>query len=804
MATTKMIIDEDNIDLEDDQFKRARLDTSIFPHYELKSNDMNDDDIVDMDEFDNKNKNGKRKKKGTDDFFYASMDSNDNTGEFPWMIDNKSKQDENHEMKANEIKPISKQIEKKMNDDDKLQINNNIKNNNNDYKEQKIEIEESNPLYVYNYWLRYHSLSLHWPRCDGTCGNKFGKLIHNELYGKSKSESKTEMDDISVLFIDNYQLSSEDMNSIKLFSTLNPMNIQSDMVIQMWSFLDNLKGRVEEHNAKQTEIEHDKKVHELINKDIESTLNVKEIISKEFLCYSTSIRRYLISLLDSFNDNNNNYNNDDNRFFYRRYCELLKLLKDKENIICDDKQTLDIWSRLTNLKESKHYFILYQLCRYSCYNQANTLFKELKQNGYHTISPNLYTKQMVRIIKTPQYAVMRKYNLELTAEEIISILIYTGSDQISKRVRESLIMEQRGCKWTHMVNNLVSAVDKMHKFIVQTKRKEDLPEKLYYAIGQSISKKRVQYFDVLSATANFNLAQKFMQKGTMIIFDNANKMLQSSRFVAAPLNWITSRNKQFSEWLVCCIKIHQSTKNKLDSGNSEIICTDYETINFRSMETWRQVVDASMILEQTNESLAIAANTCALNNDKWECVHCRIKLPIYYFQGSILTDNMECPSCRRFNLFSFNVPQRIVSCYNCKYESMLKEYIVQEKNGAICPKCNQLQLEAFKKSSDFKDMIKYMSIDNGFKQYQKRLKLLEQQQQNAKKQYIGSYPSFGGNNEERNINSTGTTMESLSEKKKKKGGFFKKWGKEKTRSTKSANLNDIEENTAIVEEDGFD
>ena len=111
---------------------------------------------------------------------------------------------------------------------------------------------------------------------------------------------------------------------------------------------------------------------------------------------------------------------------YQSYQSLLRLLKDKENIICDDAQTLNIWSRLLGMSQNGNAFILYQLSRYSCLHGNHTLFEELKRNGFHTISPNLYTEDMVRIIKSKQHGIMRKYDLELTAEEIISILIYTG------------------------------------------------------------------------------------------------------------------------------------------------------------------------------------------------------------------------------------------------------------------------------------------------------------------------------------------------------------------------------------------
>merc|ERR1712157_520943 len=99
-----------------------------------------------------------------------------------------------------------------------------------------------------------------------------------------------------------------------------------------------------------------------------------------------------------------------------------------------------------------------------------------------------------------------------------------------------------------------------------------------------------------------------MTKGTMVIFDKTDDMLSGNRFIGAPLNWITARNNNFSEWLVTSIKIHETIKKKSNGGNYTITCTDYETINFRSMTTWRKVVDATMILDQTNQSLLNAAN----------------------------------------------------------------------------------------------------------------------------------------------------------------------------------------------------
>eukprot|EP01084_Bolivina_argentea_P121369 215066_1 len=500
-----------DVDLEDEQFKRARKDSSQYPHYELKSTD-DDDEYIDT----NKTTPINKQKRNSEsiNLFGTNFDDEDDVGDFPF--DNPKKQ--STEQKQPETK---------------IQL---------DIEEYNIDM---NPLYLYNYWQRYQTLTLNWPNCDGNCGNKLGKLIHNELYGKSTSEYKASASDLSVLYIDNYVLNNEDINTLRSFAILNPMSIETDQIIQMWSFIDSLKGKVDQHMQQQTEIAHESKVHELINKDIESTLKVKEIISKHFLCYSTPIRRYLISLLHSFEHIESESIDED-------YGALLKLLKHKENIICDDEQTLDIWSRLTAFKDCNKYFILYQLSRYSCYNNNMTLFQELKRNGFHTISPNLYTNDMVRIIKTKEYALMRKYNLELTAEEIISILIYTGSDQISKSVRESLIMEQRSCKWMHLTGNLVSAVEKMHKILVQTKYQKDLPSQLYYAIGgANIKTKQIKYFDVISTTSNKDLALKFMQKGTMIVFDKANYMLQNTRFIAAPLNWLTSRknNNNFQEWL---------------------------------------------------------------------------------------------------------------------------------------------------------------------------------------------------------------------------------------------------------------
>ena len=70
-----------------------------------------------------------------------------------------------------------------------------------------------------------------------------------------------------------------------------------------------------------------------------------------------------------------------------------------------------------------------------------------------------------------QCAVIKKYNSQLTAEEIMSMLIHAEGVQISKLVGESFIMERRGCEWTCPQKNLASAVDKMSKFLVQTKRK---------------------------------------------------------------------------------------------------------------------------------------------------------------------------------------------------------------------------------------------------------------------------------------------------------------------------------------------
>lgn len=700
--------------LEDDQFKRARLDTSAFPHYELKSasNESEESDSYD-----------------------------DGDGEFPMA-------------KMKEIK-------------------NKIKN-------EKLDLRP-NTLYVFNYWNRYNELVLNWPNCDGECGNKFGKLIHNALYAQSESEeSKSNGTTSMQLYIDNYQLNSEDITAINFFSSLNPINIASDTVISMWSFLDSLKVRVNEYNKTMTDIKYESKVHALINEDIEKTLNIKEVISKDFLCYSTPIRRYLISLLDSFEECNLSQDTISDC-----YQSLLKTLKDKENIICDEEQTLDIWSKLTNIGHNCHYFILYQLSRYSCCHQSYTLFNELKKNGFHTIYPDLYTKDIVRIIKTAQYKQMRKYNLELSAEEIISILIYTASDEISKGVRESLIRQQRSCKWMKLTDNLVSAVDKMHKCLVQTKSKSELPKKLYYAIGSTkINKKSIKYFDVLSLTENVDLALRVMNKGTMIIFDDANSMLQTSRFVAAPLNWITAKDDgQFSEWLVMNCKIHQTVHEKSNDKKHRIVCTEYETISIRSMSTWRKVVDAAMILDQTQISLLKAVNSAILSADCWQCIHCQCVAPIYFYQGNVLMDNMECAFCRRFNIFSFNVPERIVSCFECEQESMLREYVIDYngKKGAACPKCKVFQCDAFLKSKQFDKMKAYLSETDA---YERKLK---EKQRKKKQVHIPS--SVSGS-----INSNSV----VTENENTFTSFFR-WGKRK--SIKSSNLNNIKENPSIIEDD---
>eukprot|EP01083_Nonionella_stella_P219447 786085_1 len=706
---------EYDLDLEDEQFKRAREDTADFPHYELTST---------------------HPPKQSDDLFVTNYDDDDHTGEFPFDIDHKSNQ--NHPDESNDaFETID--LSEPIHDDG----------------------DTPNPLYVHNYWRRYHSLALHWPNCDGKCGNKLGRLIHNVLYGSKKQTDN----DHPYQYYDAYQLNSEDITAIKAFANINPLQLQADGVIQMWSFIDSLRVRVEEHNKNIQE----SKLHELIAKDIESTLNVKEIISKHLLCYSTPIRRYLISLLRCLEDSPDSY-----------YYGLLKSLKDKENIICDDGKILSVWSQLISFKETQHYFVLYQLSRYSCIHHSDTIFQELKRNGFYTISPNLYTKDMLRIINTKEYRLMSKYNLELTAEEIISVLIYTGADQISRRVRESLIMEQRSCKWMHLTANLVSGVEKMHKTLVQTQSMHDLPDKLYYAVGSSIDQ-TIKYFDVISTTANKKLALKFMKRGTMIIFEQTNEMLHSSRFVAAPLNWITARkNNAFSEWLVTCIRIHDMVQNKSDDGNYTITCTDYETIGFRSMGTWRKVVDASMILDEPNQAFLYATNAAILNVSTWECLHCNCVSPCYCYQGSVLMDNMECCYCRRYNLFAFNVPERIVSCFECKQESMLKEYHIQEDGqGTRCPKCNVFQSIAFRKSEQFEKMRKYLSVNSGFKKREQK--------------------------KTRNVNDnvSKTVVIKPSERKTTKSGALFRWGK-KPKSVKSSNLNDIAENTSIVEEDDFD
>merc|ERR1712232_1173026 len=190
-----------------------------------------------------------------------------------------------------------------------------------------------------------------------------------------------------------------------------------------------------------------------------------------------------------------------------------------------------------------------------------------------------------------------------------------------------------------------------------------------------------------------------------MIFDGADEMLQTSRFVAAPLNWITARdiNSEISEWLVMNCQVHQFTKSESKDGNHEIVCTEYETANCRSMSTWRKVVDATMILDQTNDTLLGAVNASIVNADRWKCIHCQCVSPSYWYQGNVLLDNMECAYCRRLNVFAFNVPERIVPCFACQKESMLKEYVIDYdgKKGAACPHCNVYQGQAFLKSEQF-------------------------------------------------------------------------------------------------------
>ena len=116
---------------------------------------------------------------------------------------------------------------------------------------------------------------------------------------------------------------------------------------------------------------------------------------------------------------------------------------------------------------------------------------------------------------------------------------------------------------------------------------------------------KVTYFDVISTTDNIDFASKFMKRGTMIVVERTDIMLQSPRFIAAPLDWITVRNSTsskriFSEWLVVAIKVHNTAVTHSENGKFRTIrCTEYESIPFRSMSTWKTVVDASMILDQT-------------------------------------------------------------------------------------------------------------------------------------------------------------------------------------------------------------
>merc|ERR1712228_178344 len=261
--------------------------------------------------------------------------------------------------------------------------------------------------------------------------------------------------------------------------------------------------------------------------------------------------------------------------------------------------------------------------------------------------------------------------------------------------------------------------------------------------------------------------------------------LQTSRFVAAPLDWITARNNgQFSEWLVMNCKIHKSVKNVLDDGKHRIVCTEYETANFRSMSTWRKVVDAAMILDQTNVSLLSAVNASILSAEEWQCIHCQCISPFYWFQGNVLMDNMECAYCRRYNLFSFNVPERIVPCFECTEESMLKEYIFDYNNqkGAACPKCKVYQSDAFLKSNQFEKMKQYLSEKD---EYEKK----EKENNQMNEIYSPSYPVVD------NVN----TINSV-DVEKKKSSFFR-WPKRKKSVKSTKSLNDIKEDPSIIEDD---
>ena len=162
-------------------------------------------------------------------------------------------------------------------------------------QETETKVDESQQeLYLWNYWHHYESLILHWPTYDGRCGNKLGKLTHNALYQSTGSNPLSSSELADTLYIDTYQLTLDDITAIKSFAALSPMAMQLDQmtIMQVLSFLDNLRLRIDEYTQSAADIAREDRIHEMISKDIESSLNIKEIISTHFLCHSTPIRLY--------------------------------------------------------------------------------------------------------------------------------------------------------------------------------------------------------------------------------------------------------------------------------------------------------------------------------------------------------------------------------------------------------------------------------------------------------------------------------------------------------------------------------
>ena len=84
------------------------------------------------------------------------------------------------------------------------------------HQETNTKLDDSlNELYLWNHWHRYESLILQWPTCDGRCGNKLGKLIHNALYQSTGSNPLSSSELADTLYIDTYQLTLDDITAIK-------------------------------------------------------------------------------------------------------------------------------------------------------------------------------------------------------------------------------------------------------------------------------------------------------------------------------------------------------------------------------------------------------------------------------------------------------------------------------------------------------------------------------------------------------------------------------------------------------------